>query len=280
MTTATTPTPVPDLPIIPASPFDPLQRAAVKIAAEDISWRIGNTWDRDNVKWGTLLGYIDARTCMDKLDALDPEWESDFEPHLNQGEGSCVVCRLTVGGKTRTDVGTPSDIEGPKGAFSDALKRAAVQFGIGRELYELPTIAVQCETRANGKAGKPLALPFLGADGRWQIDRNLGWIKYDDDAPAAPPTTHAAATAPDAPVATAPVRSAPVATPGPGAGSCPIHHKAFKSGTYGWYCPTPTGEGENGKKTWCQEKPAVGDAPSASATYEESPFTDPDVLPF
>jgi hypothetical protein len=45
-----------------------------------------------------------------------------------------VRCRLTAFGVTREDVGEGED---PKAAFSDAIKRAAVQFGIGRALYAL-----------------------------------------------------------------------------------------------------------------------------------------------
>ena len=50
-----------------------------------------------------------------------------------------VVCTLSIwtDGEWvgKTDIGTDSDIEGEKGAYSDAFKRAAVKWGIGRELY-------------------------------------------------------------------------------------------------------------------------------------------------
>jgi hypothetical protein len=45
-----------------------------------------------------------------------------------------VRCRLTVFGVTREDVGEGED---PKAAFSDAIKRAAVHFGVGRALYAM-----------------------------------------------------------------------------------------------------------------------------------------------
>jgi hypothetical protein len=59
-----------------------------------------------------------------------------------------VVCRLSVKiGQTwitKLDVGAPSDQSDAgdkrKAAFSDALKRAAVKFGIGRYLYDLPAV--------------------------------------------------------------------------------------------------------------------------------------------
>ena len=52
---------------------------------------------------------------------------------------SAVECTLTVCGVSKTDVGTSGEsADAAKAAYSDALKRAAVKFGIGRYLYALP----------------------------------------------------------------------------------------------------------------------------------------------
>lgn len=51
-----------------------------------------------------------------------------------------VRCSLTVLGITKQDVGTPSMADQFKGAHSDALKRAAVKFGIGLYLYDLKNL--------------------------------------------------------------------------------------------------------------------------------------------
>src|SRR5688500_11776665 len=115
----------------------------------DIRWRVSNTWDKGDTKMGMLVGYIDSRTAMEALDVLDEKWSSKMEPISLNGE-SGIRCTLVVNGVAREDVGVASNTEPLKGAFSDALKRAAVHFGIGRELYELPKIAVECEVR-NGK---------------------------------------------------------------------------------------------------------------------------------
>jgi hypothetical protein len=92
------------------------------------------------------LAYVDARAIQDRLDeVLGVEgWQDDYEC-LPDGS---VVCRLRLrlGDEwvTKVDVGGPGEQSGSggriKGAFSDALKRAAVKFGIGRYLYRLPTI--------------------------------------------------------------------------------------------------------------------------------------------
>lgn len=48
-----------------------------------------------------------------------------------------VNCDLIIYGVTRSDVGTPAQAEPVKSAYSDSLKRAAVQWGVGRYLYSL-----------------------------------------------------------------------------------------------------------------------------------------------
>lgn len=164
----------------------------LSIKPDEIDWRVGATFDRNSAKWGMLLGYIDSRLAMEKLDLLDPAWSTRMEPVTLNGE-SGVRCTLTVNGVSREDVGTASQTEPLKGAFSDALKRAAVHFGIGRELYDLPHIAVECNVGANGKVKSPKALPTWNGT-RWTIDSNLGWVKYDQ-APIQQPARSAPAPA-------------------------------------------------------------------------------------
>jgi hypothetical protein len=89
------------------------------------------------------VAYLDARAVMDRLDEVCGLGWSDAYEVL---PGGSVLCRLQVAvdGQTvvKCDVGSPSEQpdEGDrmKAAFSDALKRAAVKFGIGRYLYRLP----------------------------------------------------------------------------------------------------------------------------------------------
>ena len=91
------------------------------------------------------LAYVDARVVQNRLDqVLDVDgWQDDYEC---LADGS-VVCRLRLrmgdDWITKVDVGGPSEQpdggDRLKAAFSDALKRAAVKFGVGRYLYRLPT---------------------------------------------------------------------------------------------------------------------------------------------
>jgi hypothetical protein len=110
-------------------------------------------FDAKEVKWKPqmvkqnrcmAMAYIDARLVQDRLDeVLGVENWDDAYKILPDGS---VVCRLRLflGGRWvgKTDVGSTSEQpdagDRMKAAFSDALKRAAVKFGIGRYLYRLP----------------------------------------------------------------------------------------------------------------------------------------------
>src|SRR5260370_19593945 len=113
-----------------AAPFDPRE---VKFKAAVVS---GSR--------AMALAYIDARVIQDRLDAVVGVlgWQDEYEC-LPDGSVVCKL-RLRLGDEwiTKMDVGGPSEQpdEGDrrKAAFSDALKRAAVKFGIGRYLYRLP----------------------------------------------------------------------------------------------------------------------------------------------
>ena len=82
------------------------------------------------------LSYIDARDVMQRLDEVVgiDGWQDKYE-----WIGQRIICTLSVriGGEwvTKSDGADDSQIEGAKGGISDALKRAAVKFGIGRYLY-------------------------------------------------------------------------------------------------------------------------------------------------
>lgn len=92
------------------------------------------------------LAYIDARVIQDRLDRVlgVDGWKDEYDL-LPDG---AVVCRLHLRlGEhwiTKMDVGSESEQpdagDRHKAAFSDALKRAAVKFGVGRYLYRLPLL--------------------------------------------------------------------------------------------------------------------------------------------
>lgn len=118
---------------------------------EAISWR-AQTMTKDGSK-AMALAYIDARDVMERLDAIcGPEnWQDRYE-----FDGPRTICYLSVriGDEwiTKADGAGDTQVEAEKGSISGAFKRAAVKWGIGRYLYDLPAPWVPCECReSNGK---------------------------------------------------------------------------------------------------------------------------------
>ena len=98
--------------------------------------------DKKSKEWKEYsIRFITARSVMNRLDAVagPQNWRPEFKTMMLRPDVTAVQCTLylRVGGEWvgKSDIGTESDIEPEKGAVSDALKRAAVHWGIGRELY-------------------------------------------------------------------------------------------------------------------------------------------------
>jgi hypothetical protein len=126
-----------------------------------INWRVGSTNERWKKEGEPLKGipfcYVDARAVMDRLDAVvgPGGWQCSYTP----GVGNSIVCNigiLVVGDQWiwKADGAGPSDMEAEKGALSDAFKRAAVRWGIGRYLYDIDPPKVVLEQR-----GKSVLIP-------------------------------------------------------------------------------------------------------------------------
>ena len=106
----------------------------------DIEWRLqqcGKT--KEGKIWGMALAYVTNRAIMNRLDEVcGPEnWKNEYKPAPDGG----ILCGISikVGDEwvTKWDGAENTDIEAVKGGLSGAMKRAAVQWGIGRYLYKL-----------------------------------------------------------------------------------------------------------------------------------------------
>ena len=111
---------------------------------------------------GLVVAYIDARQVFSRLDELcgPGGWQTAYRM-LDAASGA-VECTLTIAGISKSDVGYPNrsgDEEPLKAAYSDATKRAAVQWGIGRWLYELPARWVALDERGQPRDPPPRDTP-------------------------------------------------------------------------------------------------------------------------
>ncbi|MBA3241031.1 MAG: SWIM zinc finger family protein [Acidobacteria bacterium] len=85
-----------------------------------------------------LVEYVEWHTVADILDRVSPAWSHSVRGIVQIGDMVAVTVAISIDGVTREGVGTgTADNEtGIKKAEHDALKRAAIKFGIARELYQ------------------------------------------------------------------------------------------------------------------------------------------------
>lgn len=144
-----------------------------------ISWRCGAT-NGDKTK-GIALAYLNARDVMERLDEVcGPEnWQARY-PFM----GCCDIGILCTWNSRydwvwKSNGAGQSDIEAEKGQYSDAFKRAAVLWGVGRYLYDLPNTWYPIEPRGKSyvftKEAESKMTQFLHD---WQYNRT--WEKPND----------------------------------------------------------------------------------------------------
>ena len=118
---------------------DILKELQKPIPDEDIRWKIQAKLQNGRA---IVVPYIDARVVIDRLNAVvGTGWSDEYELFSGKvrdyDRGYYAKCTLTINGVSRVDVG---EGEYPKDAISDALKRAALKYGVGRNLYSGPKI--------------------------------------------------------------------------------------------------------------------------------------------
>ena len=124
------------------------------LTKEDIDVRVAQTSVYDNTVKANLLLYKDARVDMFALDKLygPMGWKRS-----HRMIGDRLYCTVSVWDKDKKewiekeDVGTESNTEPEKGQASDSFKRACFNWGIGRELYTAPKIAIVLTEKEYGR---------------------------------------------------------------------------------------------------------------------------------
>ena len=94
-----------------------------------------------------MVEYVEWHTVADILDRVAPTWSHSVRGIVQIGDMVAVTAAITIDGVTREGVGTGNaDNEtGIKKAEHDALKRAAIKFGIARELYQRESEVIERE---------------------------------------------------------------------------------------------------------------------------------------
>ncbi|HEV8590474.1 MAG TPA: Rad52/Rad22 family DNA repair protein [Pyrinomonadaceae bacterium] len=94
-----------------------------------------------------MVDYIEWHTVADILDETAPNWEHRIKDIRKFDDIITVTVAITIDGVTREGIGTGASHteKGIKKAEHDALKRAAVKFGIARDLYKKEFDAIEPE---------------------------------------------------------------------------------------------------------------------------------------
>jgi len=137
-----------------------------KFPINQLSWRIQSSGiGNDNKPYAFVVPYIDSRDSQNRLDEIFGcgGWQDEYERHRGfpipytepipktQGKkpkllthkivdsGYCCTIKCKINGEwiSKGDNAPDTDIESLKGGSSDAFKRAAVKWGIGRYLYDI-----------------------------------------------------------------------------------------------------------------------------------------------
>lgn len=144
-----------------------LEELNAPFPANEVSWRIGQAGKASGGQiWAKVLAYIDNRCIMDRLDKVvgKANWKNEYA----KGPEGGVLCGISIKIEgewvTKWDGADNTDVEATKGGLSDSMKRAAVQWGIGRYLYDLGENFAQvvdkgtkgahyanCKVKVNGK---------------------------------------------------------------------------------------------------------------------------------
>ena len=125
---------------------------AAPFPVRDVKWRIGQIYKNDPPAptRAMVLAYLDARDVMNRLDEVCPgQWQCRY-PLIS---GNLIICDIGLliedEWNWRANGAGETAVEAEKGGCSDAFKRAAVMWGIGRYLYELPTVIIPLENGRN-----------------------------------------------------------------------------------------------------------------------------------
>ena len=137
----------PVAPVMPLAFTNTLRALKQQVDPHVIKTREG--W-RDRNGNTHMVEYVEWHTVADILDRVAPTWEHAVRNVVQIGDMVAVTAAITIDGVTREGVGTgTAESEmGIKKAEHDALKRAAVKFGIARELYQRESEVIEKEGTA------------------------------------------------------------------------------------------------------------------------------------
>lgn len=124
-----------------------------------IKWRVGATNKEKTL--GIALAYVTSRAIQQRLDEIvgATNWKNTFD--ISNDKVRLCGISIKIGNEwiTKYDGSGDTKMEAAKGSLSGAMKRAAVQWGIGRYLYDIPN--TWCPIKQVGGSYQLLKTPAL-----------------------------------------------------------------------------------------------------------------------
>ncbi|MFT9495762.1 MULTISPECIES: Rad52/Rad22 family DNA repair protein [Bacillota] len=112
--------------------------------SKDIEWRVSHSGIKNGKKWAMVLAYVTNRAIQNRLDEVfgPAGWKNSYKD-FKDGILCTISCFIDGEWVEKSDGAEQTEIESLKGGLSGAMKRAAVQWGIGRYLYKLESMFVE-----------------------------------------------------------------------------------------------------------------------------------------
>jgi len=116
-----------------------------------LEWRVQQAGVKNGKAWARVLAYVTSRDMQQRLDEVVGcfGWRNEFASLPNSvGDGAMCGISIKFDGEwiTKWNGAENTQIEAIKGGLSGAEKRAAVEWGIGRYLYDVEAMYADCVT--------------------------------------------------------------------------------------------------------------------------------------
>lgn len=109
-----------------------------KFRPQDLEWRIQQFGVSNGKPWAKVLCYVTSRAIQNRLDEVCGK--DGWSTEIKNIDGA-FICRMgiNIDGQWvyKEDGADETKVEATKGGISGSIKRAGVQWGIGRYLYDL-----------------------------------------------------------------------------------------------------------------------------------------------
>lgn len=149
----------------------------------ELEWRIMRSGKTGRGIWAVVVPYINTRAIQKRLDEVFGVfgWKNEYI----EWHGKAQLCGISIKNDdnewiTKWDGAGGTDVEAIKGGLSDSMKRAAVQWGVGRYLYDVPQIYADIHTERG--PGREWAKTTDGDQFFWSVPRDaLAMLEPEKD---------------------------------------------------------------------------------------------------